>query len=148
MVVTIGSALYFRNVYDVAGLALAMALGNAVSSALLLLIITRRVDMKGLTSLAGNLMVFVLGALVAGLAARGTLFVLAGTLIPTERVWGLFVQATAATVVGAGAYFLAMKLAGVPEVEAVWNKIRAFRLPADVREIVVEEHHPEEELPR
>lgn len=144
MAVTVGVALGVRGAMDVPGLALAMAAGNIFSATLLFGILVRRVRVAHVGTLLRNFFYFIIGAVAAAVAARAVLFLVAGTLVPTAKVWGLFVQAVLATLAGAGVYLVLMKGFGVPEVDRAWNKVTSWRLPRDVQF----EETPDEELPR
>lgn len=143
MVVTIGSALWFRGLFGVAGLALGMALGMIFNAIVLFALLARRIRLKKLRSFWRGFLSFLLAAIVAGVFARVMLFIAADYLVTTHRVWGLFVQATLATIVGGAVYLLVSWLLRVPEVEALRVKLGLRPLP----EVVFEEL-PEEKLPR
>ena len=144
MVITVTSAIWLRELLGLPGLALGMAIGMIFNSLVLLFIFARRIELKNkLWSLLHAFYIFLITAAVAGLAARGMLFLAVDYLVTTEKVWGLFVQATLATIVGGTVYIVASHLMGVPEVKALRVKL-GLRLP---RETAIKEG-VEERLPR
>jgi len=144
MVITVVAALYLRSSMGIAGLALALTIGNLFSAGILFTLLMVRLGKKYIALTFRSAGIFVAGAVLAGFAARGVLYLAAGLLVPTEKVWGLLVQGSLAVCTGAGVYLLFMLLFRQPEAVMAWARVRAWRLP---KEIVIEEA-PEEELPR
>ena len=139
----VGVAFIFRASMGVAALGLAMTVGMAFNTLVLAGILIRRLSIPTMGNLLRAAFLFVVAALFSALAARGTLFLVAA-VAPTDRVVGLFVQATFATLVGIGIYFVAAYLLEVKEVSLLWRKLRAVHVPEDV----VLRDAPDEELPR
>jgi len=143
MVVTIGSALFFRQSLGVGGLALGMALGMAFNSSILFGILAKKIKLRKLGKLLRAFLSFLLGAIVAGVLARATLFLAVDYLVTTQKVWGLFVQATLATIVGGAVYIFISWLLRLPEIDSLRVKL-GLRPPEDV----TFEDLPEQKLPR
>lgn len=141
--ITIASAFWFRGIYGVAGLGLALAIGTTFNALALFIAFSIKVRLKRLGQLLRSFGMFIVAAIIGGLAARATLFILVDYFITTEKVWGLLVQATIATIVGASVYLFVTWLFKVPEIETLRTKL-GLRPP----EGVVFEEIPEEELPR
>lgn len=143
MGITIGSAIWLRPIFGVAGLALGMSLGMIFNSLVLFFILSRRIKLKKMGDFVRSIGTFVIAAIVAGLAARGMLFLAVDYLVTTQKVWGLLVQAMLATIVGVFVYLLVAWFFKVPEIETLRTKL-GLRPPPGV----VFEEIPEEELPR
>ena len=137
------SALWFRNFMGVAGLALGLSLGIIFETIILFMIFARRVKMPRASELLRSAVIFILSALVAGLAARGVLYFAADYFVTTREVWGLAVQAVLATIVGGAVYLFITWLLKVPEIETLRTKLGL----AAAKETTFEEG-VEKELPR
>jgi putative peptidoglycan lipid II flippase len=143
-VLTVFLGVVLRAPLGLGGLALAVSLGSVVSTVVLSAVLARRVALPQKRQFVRTVMLFVAGALLAGLAARGMLFVLGAELVPTDRVPGLIFQAAAATVAGGAAYLLVMWVLGVEELTLLRKKLPRGRFLSSVQLPKL----PEEELPR
>lgn len=141
--VSVGAALLLRPVWGVVGLAAGFALGMVFESLVLFLIFAQRIRWRAVGGLIRSFLVFALGAVLAGLVARGVLFWAAEQLVTTQKVWGLLVQAILATIVGGGVYLFVNWLFKMPELYALGAKL-GLRPPAGA----FLEPPPEEELPK
>ena len=142
-VITVGGALWFRNIYGVAGLGLGLAIGTAFNAVALFIAFSLKIHLRRMGQLLRSFGMFIVAAVIGGLAARATLYILVDYLITTEKVWGLLVQATLATIVGAFVYLFVSWLFKVPEIETLRTKL-GLRLP----EGVIFGETPEDKLPR
>lgn len=102
ILVSLGASLALAPWLDVPALALALSLGAIFNAAVLGYILQKRASLK-ISRLGRPVCVFIIGSLAAGLAAYGSLYVMAGFL-DTHRVLHLIIQFAAAALAGAVAY--------------------------------------------
>ncbi len=141
--ITVSLALWLRPIYGVSGLAGAMSLGTIFNSLVLFFLFSAKIKFFRIKEVIKNSFLFLFLALVGGVAARGVLFWAADTIITTNKVWGLLVQATLATIVGFSVYLFLSWLFKVPEVEAL-----RVEISRRITQETVFEEKVEEELPR
>jgi len=124
--VTVGTGLWLSPSLGVAGLASGFAAGMAFNALVLFGIFWVRVKPRDIGQFSKSILSFVIASVLAGLAARVSLFWVVNHLVRNDQVWGLLAQAILATVVGGIVYLVFAWVLRVPEFDALWSRLKLY----------------------
>lgn len=118
----------------VPGLALAFSIGSTVNAVLLYWTVRQRLPQlaraeRELPRFVGHIAVASVALIISVQLAKGAV----AQLVDMDRFWGVLVQTLAACGFGAGTYWLALRIFGVPELRELYTVLaKRLRLPRSV----------------
>lgn len=116
-------SIIFSRKLGVAGLALAYSLASFLDMLLLLVVLRLKLDNLNDSRIIKCGLKIILASFLMGLATYGSLYLIA-PLVNMRRFWGVFVQATGATLIGVSIYILLTLLLHCEEIEMILAKIK------------------------